>query len=278
MAVVIEFRDASRLYRITRMARKCIAPVGAIVALLGVWQAVCAQGLVSKFVLPSPVAIVEALVKEFPLLMKNASTSLVETTLGLLISILLAYCTVILMDKFAVFERTLLPIITFTQTIPTIAIAPLLILWMGFGIAPKVTLIVVVCYFPLALGLLSGFKSVTAEYKMLIEVLKLPQWKVLLLIKIRGTLKEFFVGLKIAISYAVVGAVIAEWLGGESGLGVYMMRVRKAYAYDKMFAVILLVSVISLLLLGLVSIVEKRVLRYEKCQDSARPKKVRDKK
>lgn len=243
--------------------RNILIPVGATILLLGAWQLICALTLVPKFVLPAPIDVTYAFVDDFSLLLKNAQTSVTETLLGLLISIVLAYSTVIIMDKFSFFEHALLPVVTFTQTIPTIAIAPLLVLWMGFGIAPKVTLIVVTCYFPLTLGLLSSFKSVGKEYKLLADSLQLSPLKVLFSIKMRGTLKEFFVGLKIAISYAVVGAVIAEWLGGESGLGVYMMRVRKAYAYDKMFAVIFLVSALSLALLGVVKLVEKIVLRYD---------------
>jgi ABC-type nitrate/sulfonate/bicarbonate transport system permease component len=219
--------------------------------------------LVPEFILPTPVAVIHAFIDDFPLIFENAKTSMTETLLGLIVSILLAYFTVIVMDRFLFLESVLLPIITFTQTIPTIAIAPLLVLWMGFGITPKVVLIIIVCYFPLVMGLLSGFKAVGKEYKILSDSLQLSSLKVLFSIKIRGTFKEFFVGLKIAISYAVVGAIIAEWLGGESGLGVYMMRVRKAYAYDKMFAVIFLVSALSLVLLAVVKVIEKVVLRYE---------------
>jgi len=141
-----------------------------------------------------------------------------------------------------------------SQTIPTIAIAPLLVLWMGFGVAPKIALVVITTFFPIAVGLLDGFKSADRDAVSLLRSMNATRWQIFRHVKFPAALPYFFSGLKISASYAVVGAVISEWLGGFEGLGVYMTRVRKAYAFDKMFAVIILVVIVSLLLMRLVNL------------------------
>ena len=149
-----------------------------------------------------------------------------------------------------------------TQTIPPVAIAPLLILWFSYGIAPKVVLVVLVSFFPLAVGLLEGFQSVDEDMIRLMKSMKATRWQIFRHVKMPAAMGQFFAGLKIAVSYSVVGAVIAEWLGGFEGLGVYMTRVKKAYSYDKMFAVIIMVSTLSLLLMALVRILQKKCMPW----------------
>ncbi|MBQ6507326.1 MAG: ABC transporter permease subunit, partial [Clostridia bacterium] len=143
-----------------------------------------------------------------------------------------------------------------TQTIPTIAIAPLLVLWMGFGMAPKITLVEITTFFPVAVGLLDGFKSADPDAVALLRSMNATRGQIFRHVKFPAALPFFFSGLRISASYAVVGAVISEWLGGFEGLGVYMTRVRKAYAFDKMFAVILLIVIVSLLLMKLVNVIK----------------------
>ncbi|MDR0951030.1 MAG: ABC transporter permease/substrate-binding protein [Candidatus Ancillula sp.] len=252
-----------------------ISPFILIFFLLIIWQTVCSVGAVSQFILPSPLSIIKALIADWKVLFSAAQTTLLETGLGILISIILSYFSAFIMDKFKLFERAYSPIVTLTQTIPTVAIAPLLVLWMGFGIAPKVVLVVVVCYFPITVSLLKGFKESGKKYKLLEKVFGLSKRVIFWQIKVKGSLKYLFVGLKIALSYAIVSAVVAEWLGGDSGLGVYMMRVRKNYSYDKMFAVIFLITILSLLLLFFVSILEKICLRWETATSSRQFKQLR---
>jgi ABC-type nitrate/sulfonate/bicarbonate transport system permease component len=151
-----------------------------------------------------------------------------------------------------------------SQTIPTVAIAPLLVLWFGYEMAPKVILIVITTFFPIAVGLLNGFKSADRDSINLLRAMGAGRWQIFKIVKLPGALSQFFAGLRISASYAVVGAVISEWLGGFSGLGVYMTRVKKAFAFDMMFAVILLISLISLLLMKGVDLLQKKCMPWEK--------------
>ena len=233
--------------------------VAAIVVLLLVWQILSSTGIVPSFLLPSPVEVVRAFVKDFPLLMGHAKVTLLEGFLGLALGVIIGFAVAALMDRFQGFYKAFYPIMVITQTIPTIAIAPLLVLWMGYEMAPKVTLIVIVTFFPIAIGLLEGFQSAVN----LLKAMGANRLQIFLHVKFPSSLGRFFASLRISVSYCVVGAVISEWLGGYNGLGVYMTRVRKSYAFDKMFAVIFLISAISLLLMWLVSILQKKCMPWE---------------
>lgn len=232
--------------------------------ILILWQAVCSVGLVDEFLLPSPVQVVKAFVEEFPLLMEHSFVTLAEALFGLILGILLGFFVAVFMDQFEPLYKACYPLMILSQTIPTVAIAPLLVLWFGYEMAPKVILIVITTFFPIAVGLLNGFKSADRDSINLLRAMGAGRWQIFKIVKLPGALSQFFAGLRISASYAVVGAVISEWLGGFSGLGVYMTRVKKAFAFDKMFAVILLISLISLLLMKGVDLLQKKCMPWEK--------------
>ncbi|SDW83430.1 ABC transporter permease [Tepidimicrobium xylanilyticum] len=229
----------------------------AIVGILILWQVLSSMEIIPKFMLPSPLDVVEAFILDFPLLMNHAKTTLLEAFFGLAIGISLGFMVAIIMDRFNFIYKAVYPILVITQTIPTVAIAPLLVLWLGYGMAPKITLIVIVTFFPITISLLDGFKSVDSDAIQLLRSMNASDMQIFKHIKLPSSIPHFFAGLRISVSYSVVGAVISEWLGGFNGLGVYMTRVKKSYSFDKMFAVILLISVISLALMKGVSLLEK---------------------
>ena len=244
------------------MRRADLPAVAAVAALLAVWQAVCSLGLVPAYMLPSPLAVAKALVEELPLLMEHAGVTLQEAFIGLVLGVLTGFLAAVLMDSFDLLYRAVYPILVLTQTVPSIAIAPLLVLWFGYEMAPKVILIVISTFFPVAVGLLDGFRSADRDAMGLLRSMGAGPFQIFRHIKFPSALPQFFSGLRIAAAYSVVGAVISEWLGGFGGLGVYMTRVKKAFAFDKMFAVIFLISAISLALMALVELAEKKCMPY----------------
>lgn len=214
--------------------------------------------------LPSPIDVIKAFILDFPLLMYHAKTTLLETFFGLGIGVLLGFIVAVFMDRFYLLYKAIYPLLVITQTIPTVAIAPLLVLWLGYGIVPKVTLIVIVTFFPITVGLLDGFMSVDPDSIKLLRSMNASKSQIFRHIKLPGSMSHFFAGLRISASYSVVGAVISEWLGGFRGLGVYMTRVKKSYSFDKMFAVIMLISIISLLLMSGVTALQKISMPWTK--------------
>ena len=215
--------------------------------------------------LPSPIQVVRAFVEEFPVLMEHSVITLAEAFIGLILGIALGFVMAVLMDQFEPLYKAFYPLIVLTQTIPTVAIAPLLVLWFGYEMAPKVILIVITTFFPITVGLLNGFQSIDKDSVSLLRAMGAERWQIFRYIKLPGAMSQFFGGLRISASYAVVGAVISEWLGGFGGLGVYMTRVKKAFSFDKMFAVIIfLISIISLLLMKGVDLLQKKCMPWEK--------------
>ena len=233
-----------------------------VILFLVVWQMACSFKWVPGYMLPSPIQVIKAFISDFSLLMSHAKVTLLEAVLGLVCGVLLGFICAVFMDAFPLVKKGLYPILVITQTIPPVAIAPLLILWFSYGIAPKVILVVLVSFFPMAVGLLEGFQSVDEDMVKLMRSMKATRLQIFWYVKFPGALSEFFSGLRIAVAYSVVGTVIAEWLGGFSGLGVYMTRVKKSMAYDKMFAVIFFVSAISLILMVLVGAIQKKMMPW----------------
>jgi ABC-type nitrate/sulfonate/bicarbonate transport system permease component len=231
--------------------------------LVVLWQTVSGLGLVPPYMLPSPGRIVRALARDFPLLARHTGVTLLETAAGLSLSLAASFVLAILMDNAAFLRKQLMPVLLFTQTVPTIAVAPLLVLWLGYGASPKITLVFITCFFPLTVGLLGGFQSADEDAAQLLKSMGASKGQIYRYLKLPSSLSGFFSGLRIAGSYAVIAAVVAEWLGGNSGLGVYMIRVRKSYSFDKMFAVIILTAALSLLLMRAIEALEKRALRWK---------------
>lgn len=240
-----------------------IWPVTAVFVLLVIWQTACGLGWIDAFLLPSPVNVVKAFIADFPLLMSHARVTLLEAFVGLALGVFVGFVMAVLMDRFQKLYQALYPLIVLTQTIPTVAIAPLLVLWFGYEMTPKVILIVIVTFFPIAVSLLDGFRGADKDTIRLMRSMGASKMQIFRYVKFPGALGQFFASLRISVSYAVVGAVISEWLGGFEGLGVYMTRVKKAFSFDKMFAVIFLISAISLFLMWLVNVLQKKCMPWE---------------
>lgn len=233
-----------------------------VVLILVFWQMCVSLEVIPDYLLPSPLQIVAAFIEDFPLLMEHAKYTLATAFIGTAIGLIISFVLSILMDLSKTMKELIYPVILLNQTIPTIAIAPLLIIWLGYGITPKVVLVVLAVFFPITIALVDGYQSVSREHLNLFKSMKASKYQLYRHLKIPSAMGSFFTGLKVALSYALISAVIAEWLGGYHGLGVYMTRVRKSYDLDSMFAVIFLISFLTILLIGLVKWLERRVLRH----------------
>ena len=245
-------------------------PAMTILAILLLWECLSIFEVVPGYMLPSPQETVAAFVHDFPLLMSHLKVTLIETLVGTLTGISIGFLSACLMDRWDGAYKAMYPLIVLTQTIPAVAIAPLLVLWFGYDMLPKVILIVLITFFPIVVGVLDGFRSADEDAINLMKSMGASRWQIFKHIKFYSALPNFFSGLRITVAYAVVGAVLAEWLGGFAGLGVYMTRVKKSFAYDKMFAVIFLISIISLLLIWLVNVLQKRCMPWERAEEPAR--------
>lgn len=233
-----------------------------VISLLVIWQVCGFLKVLPKYILPSPLEIIQAVVRDHNYLMYHGQFTLFVALLGLFLGIIIAIILALIMDSVPLFRKAVYPLLVITQTIPTIAIAPILVLWLGYGIFPKIVLVILTTTFPIIISVLDGFKHADKDTAMLFKLMNANKKQELLHFKIPATLPYFFAGVRVSVSYAVIVAVVSEWLGGFEGLGVYMIRAKKLFQYDTMFAIIMMVSVISLLSMKLVEKIEKYVIKW----------------
>lgn len=245
------------------ISTKIYAPLF-LLAVVVIWQIAGTLEWVPSFMLPTPTKILVALWQDRALIWENLLITLSEAAMGMGLALVFSFVMAVIMDRVRVIHDIFYPVCVVSQTVPTVAIAPILVLWFGFGMLPKVMLVFLTCFFPLIVALLTGFESSDKNILRLYKSMNASYIKVLFDVKIPYALDSFFAGLRISVSYSVVGAVIAEWLGGEGGLGVYMTRVRASFRFDKMFAVIIVISGLSLVLMKLVKIIEKKMTPWKK--------------
>lgn len=237
-------------------------PLIPLIALVLIWQLLSVSGLVPKYMLPGPLRVLAAFGADFFPLMGHLRHTLAEAAAGLFLAIAASIVLAVVMDVNRFLKQSLAPLLLLTQTMPVVALAPLLILWLGHGNAPKIALVFLTCFFPMTIGLAGAFAQADIDAIKLLQSMGAPRRLVYRYIKFPQALPAFFSGLKISCAYSIIGAVVAEWLGGNSGLGVYMTRVRRSYSFDKMFAVILLTSALSLLLIKFVSVIERAAMPW----------------
>lgn len=227
------------------------------------WQILVDLKLTPEYILPSPLSIIKAIFVNYKDLLHHTKITLIETFLGLFFGIAFGIILAYLMDKYKVVYKIIYPFFILLQTIPTIAIAPLLVLYLGYNLAPKVVLVAIVTIFPILVNVLNGLKNYDKDYEFLLKSFNAKSKHIWLYLKIPTCLPYFFAGLKVALSYAYISAVVSEWLGGFSGLGVCMIQAKKLFEYDLMFGVIFIVSFLSLASVFLVGVCDKYFFRWK---------------
>lgn len=234
-----------------------VAPPLIVVGLLLIaWEAYVRLSGVSPIVLPSPTRILGALLDFRDVAIGHTIPTVAETAIGFSVSAAAAVLAAIAMDQVAWLRRSLYPLLVGSQTIPIVAIAPLLVLWFGFGLLPKVIVIVLVTFFPITVSLLDGFASTAGEAADLLATMGASRGQVFRKLRWPAALPALFTGLRIAATYAVVAAIFGEYVGAFQGLGIWMQISRNAFRADLVFVAILIASVLSILLFAVVSWLE----------------------
>jgi ABC-type nitrate/sulfonate/bicarbonate transport system permease component len=233
-----------------------LTPIAFFMMILLGWQYIVDKGIIARYILPSPSDVIRTSFKIFPELKPHIITTLEEAFTGFFIAIFLAMILAILMDSFHLLKKSFYPLFVVSQTIPIIVLVPLLVMWFGFGKLPKIIVVILVCFFPIVVNLLEGLQSIDRDMLNLFKSMKANYFQVFKFAKFPASLGNFFSGLKIAVTYSIMGAVIGEWMGGKDGLGVYMTRVRQSFALDKVFSVIVIIVLLSLVLFKIIELVQ----------------------
>jgi ABC-type nitrate/sulfonate/bicarbonate transport system permease component len=232
------------------------------VALLAIWELAVQANLSLAQSLPAPGMIAQALADNWEIIYDNAIPTLMETVLGLLIATALGLLLAILLDLSAWSRRAIYPLLIISQTIPIVALAPLMLIWFGFTLTPKVIVVMLYCFFPVAVATADGLASAEPDLLKLLRSMGANRWQTLWLVRLPGALPAFFSGLRIAATYSVTGAIAGEFVGAEKGLGIYMITSTNSHALPVVFATIAVTAVLSLGLFALVNLSERLALPW----------------
>lgn len=228
------------------MNKRLVYPLISLTTLLVSWEGLGRLFSFPNYILPVPSAIVEALVSDWHTLFKHSLVTLKEGVIGLVIASILASILAILMDRFKGLQLAIYPHLVISQTIPMMVLGPLLTVWFGFGLTPKILLVILMSFFPMAIAFFSGLQQVDPKYIQLMKHYGASTWQIYQLVKIPKALPGLLSGMRVAATYCIGGAIVGEWLSASQGLGYYMIRVKNGYLMDKVFAAILIVILLSL--------------------------------
>ncbi len=239
-------------------------PIIFFIMLLVIWEAISRFEIFPPFILPSPSSIILSLITNFTSMQYDILITIYEALTGFIIAIILSVLIAVAMDSIKSFKKTLYPILIISQTVPIIIIAPLFIIWFGYGYAPKVVIVTLICFFPITISLLQGLANVDSEHIDLLRSMGANKLLIYKFVKIPSARPSFFSGLKIAATYSFMGATIGEWVGGQSGLGVYMIRAKQSFETNRVFAAIIIITILSILLLKIIEFIEKKNMPWLK--------------
>lgn len=230
--------------------------------LVGIWELYVDASGIRPTVLPPPSRVFREGWEFRDLLWTNTKPTLQETAIGFSVSIAVATAFAVLIDFSLTIRRVLYPILVATQTIPLVVLAPLMILWFGFGLTPKIILVALITFFPITVGWVDGFASAEREATDLLRSMGANRRQIFLKVRLPGALPRFFSGLRIAIVYSVIGAVFAEYAGARDGLGIFILKQQNAFRTDLVLAAVMVVTAISILLFLLSYAAERLVIPW----------------
>ncbi len=240
-------------------------PLAIVAALLGAWELTARIGWLAHalnlepFLVPAPSDIARSLWDDRALLADNAWVTLQEVLAGFGLAVVCGALAAVVMHLSATLRRALYPLLVASQTVPIIVIAPILVVWFGYGIGPKLAIIALICFFPVTVNTLDGLGAVDPELPKLMRTLDASRGTVLARVELPSALPYFFSGAKIAVAVAVIGAVFGEWAGSSSGLGHLMLAASSQLLTARLFAAVVVLSAMAIALFALLEGLERQV-------------------
>jgi len=243
-----------------KLVRFVSIPLGLVL----IWQAIVLLTGVPPYILPDPLSVVEAALSHSEALFEHSVTTLIEIVAGLLIGTLLGASNAIFMIASLSLKRWLLPVLVISQAIPVFALAPMLILWLGYGMASKIAMAVLIIFFPVTAAFYDGLRSTEPEWLELAQVMNAKPLAVIRHVRMPAALPAFASGIRVATATAPIGAVVGEWVGSSKGLGFYMLHANARMQIDIMFAALAVLAVLALSLYFLVDKIMIRIVYWQK--------------
>lgn len=232
------------------------------VVLLAIWEAGVRIGGIPPYLLPAPLDIARRLVSDRGLLALHAATTGYEVLLGFALAVVVSVPLAALLAQIRLVERFLYPLLVASQTIPKVAIAPLLVVWFGFGLLPKVLIVFLICFFPIVVDALAGFRSVPRETAWLARSMGATRWQTFCRFQVPAALPHIFAGIKVASTLAIVGAIVGEFVAADRGLGYQLIVANGSLDVVLSFTVLVVLSLMGMLLYAIVDRIERWALPW----------------
>jgi ABC-type nitrate/sulfonate/bicarbonate transport system permease component len=239
-------------------------PLLVLAAAVAGWDILARATHASESVLPTPGLVIASSWADRANLRPAIWATTREAVLGVLLAIVLATLLAVLVDSSQVLRRSIYPLMVASQTLPIIALAPLVVIWFGFGSTPKVVLVALFTFFAIAVGLVQGLASTDRDATDLLRTMGATRRQLLWRVRLPSAVPQFFTGLKVAVTYAYVSAIVAEFVGAEQGLGVYMTEAKNAFRTDLVFGAVLVTAALTLALFGIVVAVERLAMPWRR--------------
>lgn len=227
-----------------------------------IWEIMIQLLNVESWILPAPTAIFAEILKTRSLLLEHSLRTLYESIFGLGISAVSGILVGTVIFNFKILERTLYPLMVISQTVPIVVLIPLFVIWFGFGLLPKILIVILACFFPVAVNTVDGLNTADKDKINLLKAMGASKWQIFTKVRIPTALPMIFSGLRISATYSVMAAVVAEWMGSDIGLGVFIVRSSNSYLTARVFAGIVLVSLFSIILFQSVNLLEKFLIPW----------------
>jgi putative hydroxymethylpyrimidine transport system permease protein len=243
--------------RLRSFSRKYLSAVALTLALLVAWELIVRLGHVPEYLLPAPTQILADLKTDWVILWPAMLVTLKEVVLGFVIATVAGVGLAVVLHLYGPLRRAVYPILIGSQTIPIVVLAPILVILFGYGILPKLVIVALICFFPIVVNGIDGLRSVDDDFIRMMYTLDATRWGIFRRVEFPGALPSFFSGMRIAATFAAIGAVFGEWSGSNAGLGYVMLEATPNLLTTRIFAAILMLTVISLVLFGLVSLLER---------------------
>ncbi len=253
---------APRSARVAMRLRRYGPPLIFALLVLGIWQLYCALSSIPESSLPSPTQIFSALITDRSLLAENAWVTIQEIVIGYLAAIVLGIGLAVLICSSKLIERAVYPWLIVSQMVPIVAIAPIIVIWTGFDLRPKIIVIALVSFFPIAVNTVDGLKATDPEMTNLLKTFGARRWARFRTAQFPAALPFIFSGLRIGAALAVIGAVFAEWVGSSEGLGYLILTFNNQTATAEMFAAVIMLAFIGLALFALVGLLQRLTIPW----------------
>ena len=247
--------------------RRSLPALISVAFLLALWEAYVRVAEVPVSMLPPPSRVAAQMVIHREALWLNTLPTLQATLLGFACSLSAAFAFSVLIDFARPLRRALFPVLVISQTIPLVAIAPLVVLWFGFGLLPKVLLVALVTFFPMLVALVDGYDSTEPEIEQLVASMGASRWSVFRRGRLPSALPYFFAGLRISITYAVVAAIFAEYAGAVRGLGIYILNAKNSFRPDLVLAAVVVSSLLTLALFGGAALLQHLAMPWRRLEE-----------